>query len=402
MKVAQRKRMPALALRAVWSLSAIAIYGSAVASSDSVPSPSYLNCAKDVLFEDGFDSPPAPLALTTFSLSGDEQNVVPPGTSGLEFAPDLHMTFIQQTEGSFNLWVSAGGAFGTDLFHTSDLSSLGAPTMVFAPSGPGTAAFDADYAGPGNIFPAANGTDLLMVYHAENHLFSGVDYAGTPFYAGIGLARSSDGGVTWQRQGQIISAHDPQQATQSSPGAGASTPTVVKANGFIYAIFREIDLQSNVKGFAIARASIASDGIPGSWQKYYQGSFSSPGLGGDFTPLGLVLDPTAPSDQRQPHLSFNTYLNQYLMTMVGNGGIYVLTSSDLVNWSAGTVVLPSQFPDDSITNSEVHDWYPTLISPSTLSDRCTSQTGYVYYAKFLGDGTAHHYMYRQAFSISGK
>ena len=104
--------------------------------------------------------------------------------------------------------------------------------MVFAPSGPGTAAFDADYAGPGNIFPAANATDLLMVYHAENHLFSGVDYAGTPFYAGIGLARSSDGGVTWQRQGQIISAHDPQQVTQSSPGAGASTPTVVKAKWF--------------------------------------------------------------------------------------------------------------------------------------------------------------------------
>lgn len=402
MKFVRDKRLPVIASQALWLLLAIAIDAYTVASADSLSSPFYLNCETDVLFEDGFDSPTAPLGLMTFSLSGDEQNIVPPGTAGLEFAPDLHMTFLQQAEGSFNLWVSAGGTFGTDLFQTSDFSSLGTPTTVFRPSGAGTAVFDADYAGPGNIFPAANGTDLLMVYHAENHLFSGVDYPGTPFYAGIGLARSIDGGVTWEREGQIISAHDPQQATQSSPGAGASTPTVVKANGFIYVIFREIDLQSNVKGFAIARASIASDGAAGSWQKYYQGSFSSPGLGGDFTPLALVLDPTAPSDQRQPHLSFNTYLNQYIMAMVGNGGIYILTSSDLVNWSAGTVVLPSQFPDDSVTNSEVHDWYPTLISPSTVSDRCTSQTGYVYYAKFLGDGTSHHYMYRHAFSISGK
>ncbi len=92
-------------------------------------------------------------------------------------------------------------------------------------------------------------------------------------------------------------------------------------------IFREIDLQSNVKGFAIARTSVASDRAPGSWQKYYQAVFCSPGLGGDFTPFDIVLDPAAPSDQRHPHLSFNTYFNQYLMTMVGNGGIDVLTSS---------------------------------------------------------------------------
>ena len=401
MKISHHKRRLLIVGQALWLL-AIGIHLDVLASTDSASSAFYLNCEQDVLFAEGFDPATTPLTLTTLSLSGSEENVIPPGTAGLEFAPDLHMTFLQRAQGSVSLWISAGGTFGTDLFQTSDLSSLGAPTTVFTPSGPGTTAFDADYAGPGNIFPAANGSDLLMVYHAENHLFSGVDSPGTPFYAGIGLARSGDGGVMWQRQGQIISAHDPQQATQSSPGAGASTPTVVKANGFIYVIFREIDLQSNVKGFAIARASIASDGTAGSWQKYYQGSFSTPGLGGLFTPLDLVLDPTAPSDQRQPHLSFNTYLNQYIMAMVGNGGIYVLTSSDLVNWSAGTVVLPSQYPDDSITDSEVHDWYPTLISPSTLADRCTSRTGYVYYAKFLGDGTAHHYMYRQAFSISGK
>ena len=84
-----------------------------------------------------------------------------------------------------------------------------------------------------------------MIYHAENHLFSGVDYPGSPFYERAScLARSQDGGVTWTRQGEIISGHDPQQATQSATGAGAFTPSAVESGGFIYVVYREVDVQS--------------------------------------------------------------------------------------------------------------------------------------------------------------
>ncbi len=342
----------------------------------------------------------APLTLTAFTLSGGEQNVIPPGSAGLQYTPDEHMPFLRQSDGTFKLWASGGGTYGAYLFRTPDLFSLGAPSMVFAPSGAGTTAFDADYAGPGSIFPAANGTDLLMIYHAENHLFSGVDYAGVPFYAGLGLARSQDGGLSWQRQGEIISGHDPQQPTQAPQGAGALGPTAVEAGGFIYVIFREIDVQSTVAGYGIARAPVSSDGAPGSWQKYSQGSFSTAGLGGSFTPLGIVLDPTAPGDMRQPHVSFNTYLNQYLMATVGNGGIYVLTSPDLLNWTHGIVALPAPVPDGTATSHDVKNWYPTLVSPNEPSDEVTGQSGYLYYAKFSGDGTSDHYMYRQAFTIT--
>jgi hypothetical protein len=169
-----------------------------------------------------------------------------------------------------------------------------------------------------------------MIYHAENHLFGGVDYPGTPFYAGIGLARSSDGGLTWQREGEIISGHDPQQATQPPSGAGALTPSAIEIGGYIYVCFRELDLQSGVSGYALARAPLSSDGAPGSWEKYDQGTFSAPGLGGAFTPLNIVLDPTVPGDQRQPNISFNTYLNAFVMITIGNGGIYALTSPDLI------------------------------------------------------------------------
>jgi len=347
-------------------------------------------------------SPTPTLALAAFTLSGGEQNVIAPGSTGLQYTPDEHVSFMRQSDGTFLLWAAGGGTYGTYLFRTPDLLSLGAPTSVFQPSGAGTTAFDADYAGAGSVFPAINGTDLLMIYHAENHLFSGVDYPGTPFYAGIGLARSHDGGVTWTREGEIISGHDPQQPTQSSPGAGAATPTVVETGGFIYVIYREIDVQSKVVGFCIARAPIAGDGAPGTWLKYDAGSFGTAGLGGAVSPLAIVLDPAVPSDQRQPHVSFNAYLHQYVMAAVGNGGIYVSTSPDLIHWSNGLVALPGTYPDSTITSSEVHDWYPTIVSPSEPSEEFSAQTGYLYYAKFLGDGTSHHYMYRRAFTITGR
>ena len=262
-------------------------------------------------------------------------------------------------------------------------------------------AFDADYAGAGSIFKAANGSDLLMIYHAENHLFGTVHSNGNPFYAGIGLAKSTDGGITWVRQGQILAAHDVQLASQTSGGAGIATPAAIEANGYIYVFFREIDPQNKVEGIGVARAPIAGDAAAGSWQKFFNGSYSSPGLGGDFTPLQITLDVNASADHRQPFVTFNTYLNEYVLIIVGNGGIYMCTSTDLINWTAGKVILPAPVPDATVTPSTApYNWYPTLISPDQPSETLTGKTGYLYYAKGANDGTSRHTMYRRSFTLS--
>jgi hypothetical protein len=346
--------------------------------------------------------------LTSFSVDvGDEQNVTMPGATNLMFVPDEHVTYQHQTDGTYRLWAAGGGTFGTFGFSTPDLLALtslamsnGEPAGVFSPAGAGTAAFDADYVGADSVFTAADGHDVLMIYHAENHLFSGTDYPGTPFYASIGLARSSDGGLTWVRQGQIISGHDPQQATQPATGAGALTPSAVERDGYIYVVFREIDLQSNTSALALARAPIASDGMPGAWQKYDQGAFGSPGLGGTFTPLAIVLDPTRDGDRRQPSLSFNRYLGTFLITVIGNGGIYVATSADLITWSSSQVILPAPVPDGTVTpTTGPFNWFDDLISPDEPSEATTDQAGFLYYAKGANDGTPHHAMYRRPFTI---
>ena len=336
---------------------------------------------------------------------GDEENVIPSGSPGLLFVPDEHLTYQRQADGTFKLWMSGGGTVG---FTSPDLLTLapmretgGVPANVLAPSGPGTTDFDADYAGAGSVFPAASGTDLLMIYHAENHLFGGVHYQGTPFYASIALARSVDGGLTWQREGQILTGADPQRASQPPTGAGTLTPSAIQSDGYVYVLFREIDLESQVQGIALARAPIESDCQPGNWQKLFRGTFSSPGLGGSFTPIPLVLDPAVEADRRQPFVSYNSFLKAFLLTIVGNGGIYVSASTDLQVWSPGQVVLPAPVPDGSVTPSTApYNWYPTLISREQTAETTTSQSGYLYYAKGAADGTSHHTLYRRSFSIA--
>ena len=348
-------------------------------------------------------------SISSFTVSSDEQNVIPPGSPFGADNPDEHLSFRRQADGSFRLWVAGGGSAGTYGLASPDLLSFtslaasgGVPTGVLLPSGPRTTAFDADYVGAGSVFPSVNGIDLLMIYHAENHLFNGVLSSGNPFYAAIGLARSSDGGVTWTREGEIIGAHDPQLPMQASGGAGALTPSAIESGGYIYVVFREIDPQSGVTGLAIARAPIASDGVPGSWQKYSGGTFSTPGLGGTFTPLNIVLDPKVPGDMRQPQVSFNTYLNQFLMVSIGNGGIYAQTSPDLISWTPGVVILQAPVPDSTVNFStkppSPFNWYPTIVSIDQPSDQTSDQTGYIYYAKGSGVGSQ-HLMYRRAFNI---
>jgi hypothetical protein len=59
--------------------------------------------------------------------------VLPAGTVASPYVPDEQMPYLRQPDGTFKLWASAGGTYGTYLFATPDLLSLAAPATVFAP-----------------------------------------------------------------------------------------------------------------------------------------------------------------------------------------------------------------------------------------------------------------------------
>ena len=338
---------------------------------------------------------------------GPEQLVIPLNQYGLKFTPDEHLSYVRYADGSSRVFWAGGtsaGAGNSVAMVTTDfatfaplVSKQGNAVSVFSPSGGGTTAFDGDYAGPGTVMLAANGKDLLMFYHGENHFFNGVDYPFEPFYAAIGLARSTDNGVSWQRQGEIISGMTPYPTTTPPRNAlGAANPSVIAVNGFLYLYYIDIGFNSGPDVIHVARSPISSDGAVGTWQKWYQGSFSQPGLGGLSSPVqGQVPPGSLTISAGLCHVSFNTYLQKYLMVFQTADGFYYSTSPDLTTWTVQGRLVAFGADNDNLQTGQTFFDYPTLISPDQPSDQLTSQTAYLYYAKGVWN-QVNHTMYRRA------
>ena len=130
-----------------------------------------------------------------------------------------------------------------------------------------------------------------MIYHAEkDHTFGTDCYAVLPFYATLGIARSSDGGHSWTRHGAIVTGRDPQPTTTpTADGMGAAVPSAIVADGYIYVFYSDYPVpgsgHSGNNSIMVARAAVASDGAPGAWSKWNAGSFGSSGMGGDSAPI---------------------------------------------------------------------------------------------------------------------
>jgi hypothetical protein len=356
------------------------------------------------------------------SLDGIELSLVPAGTFGLMQLPDEHPTYLQLGPGNDRWWLAANAR--AEALSTSDFTTFstvvsyqnGNAAPVLSPSNPLSSAFDADYVGPGSVVYANNGTDLLMVYHAENHYGVGsVPTGPVPFYASVGLARSSDGGVTWTRTTTpIVTGSQPQKPSPPAGviALGATSPAILETNGYLYLFFKDVATsRSSPSGvqeaFCIARAPSTSDASPGSWKKYFHGAFSAPGVGGSCD--DILRAPVAPATGKAcllfPAPTFNKYLNKYVMVFEDDDGFYVATSRDLLNWSTPTRFFTFQTPRSVALKTPGREYYayPLMVSPNETSEGVTDQTGYLFYAKGIQNQKLQqndHGLFRQSFSLS--
>jgi hypothetical protein len=325
-----------------------------------------------------------------------------PDALGLWDVPDMHMSIIQESDNSYLVWVTGhiGTSYGsigrlstTDFLHYAN-AGPGTPAQarpVMIPSCPNGDAscsrnYDADYIGANVVLRASNGTDLIMFYEA------GIQYAAGEYNV-MALARSSDNGLTWVRQGPVLSGPEPMPAsTQGLTGQpGISEPGAVVANGYIYMIFQYIPNYSSEPEFPsvvqIARAPVASDGAPGTWMKFYNGTWSEPGLAGLADTLfgsvpGADTDTSVCTRPVQMWPVWSTYLNAYVLLFVANQGWYFSTSTDLVTWAP---------PKNFMAMPIFHDCEPTemnyiLVTPGNKPGEI-GQTGYVLYSHTDVKGT---------------
>ncbi len=345
---------------------------------------------------------------------GAPRQLFSPGQFDTDYIPDEHIPVLQQPDGSYRIFFTGHPdkekRFSTFLFSTTDFINytplVGSPTKakaVFAQSCDGVNMscledFDADYAGADFVYPASDGKDLLMVYHGENHRFGGVhsDWGeGIHFYATVGLARSKDGGASWSRSGAIISSND--SKPQTAPvAAGASLPGGIVSGDYVYVFYTYLPSPySPEDAIQVARSPLASDGAPGTWEKYYNGSFSQPGLGG---PGSSLIPAGTCTHVGQPWPAYSDYLKKYVLVFLCNQDSWAIsTSTDLVNWTQPYVFYeaPAQF----YTKGHETDEYVTLVTPGKPGG-VIGQSGYALYANTSDSDTVPTELFMRPFNFT--
>lgn len=325
------------------------------------------------------------------TLTSPEYSILDVDESGLVGSPDGHVTFFREG-GAIRFWTPLAGGLTTELATTNfvDLHAMSdPPVFVLSPSG--GSAFDSDYAGGSKVLRLAGGR-LAMLYHGEHHLC-----AGNQAEVAIGLATSDDDGVTWVRQGEIITA----PAWTPAPcdertfyGAGSFSAVVSPDREYLYLYFNQ--WRPDESGVTrVARARLDSGLGPGTWTKYYRGSWTQPGLGGmadDILPV-----PDTPADQFEravaiPTVSWNTTYGMWLAVYVSITGFWYSSSVDGLVWNEprqlfGGVVL---FAPASLVDHQQYIYYPSLISVDANEDGRTTDTGLLLYAQ--GGWTSAHHM----------
>jgi hypothetical protein len=156
---------------------------------------------------------------------------------------------------------------------------MGGPERtVLTPGKPGTY----DSCGQWIQHVEAAGGAILAFVHNE----TACRYQAGQTHKSMSMATSTDYGLTWNNLGQSITGTDMPTANKNT---GEGDCTALNGLDSYYYMYCGRPRDGAV---IVARAPVSNFG-PGHWQKYFNGSWDQPGLGGDATSLGRGLGTSA-------------------------------------------------------------------------------------------------------------
>jgi hypothetical protein len=138
---------------------------------------------------------------------------------------------------------------------------------------------------------------------------------------------SLDDGITWHRDGLAISDPQPCKPTFGGTGYSSVVPAARGTPGFL------------AYGGCTAFRSLDVGGAAGTWTRWSNGSFSSPGVNGTTSPSCLS---GVPRNACCPIVTFNAYLDAYVMVYTTwglNNTLFITRSSDGLDWDPPQVLL---------------------------------------------------------------
>ena len=187
----------------------------------------------------------------------------------------------------------------------------------------------------------------------------------------IGAVRSTDNGATWHDLGLVLEA-PPNTLNCGTTnyyfagGHGDFSAILDRQGRYLYFLMSTYYGPPSEQGVAVARMLWQDRDNPvGKVQKWHQGQWSQPGLGGRLTPIFPVKQDWHRPDVDAfwgPSIHWNTHLSQYVLLLNRaidrhwkQEGIYVSFNADLANpagWSTPVKILDSPGADR---------WYPQVI-----------------------------------------
>ena len=234
---------------------------------------------------------------------------------------------------------------------------------------------DYDYLAGGPVFEY--GGMIYLIYHFE-------EYRGnenTEFYSGLGMACSKNGGETFEDLGSIITPNMPMDDPACPASFDIGGGSFLQDNDNVYVYFRDMMKTGTATRLAVARASKKDIEAAAAlmqapvFQKYSQGSFTQPGLGGTADDLGGQT-----GNLRWFDVSYNSFLNEYLMVYVqdtpdGAANLFLTRSLDKINWQKGT----------QLTFERDECYYPSIIAMGS-NTQTTEKEFYVYFTQSISSG----------------
>jgi hypothetical protein len=232
-----------------------------------------------------------------------------------------------------------------------------------------------------NIYQVSDSELLAFVHLEEPKIVYGVHDTGR---SSIGLAWSSNAGETFTYLGEIMTYQDP-RPVYNAQGA----PYFIK-DGYFYVYYHDL-----CPGAATipARAPVneviaaARSGRVSVWKKYYNGGFTSNGIGGlcSRINIGVGIDHT--------DAAYSTYTQKYyiLLSMSAAAGrdswINLFESADGINWNFLKTIV-----QETYTAGSTGYQYVNIVDATGKDNGQVGSSFYVYSAKDLGNPTVYRWL----------
>lgn len=279
--------------------------------------------------------------------------------------PDGCMGVLRDENGEYHFYAAGPVSNGFRLSGSLDVINQRVETITIT----GGAYYPYKKGGP--IYRDPSSGRLLLFYHAE---LDPPGYSLGTLWNLVGIAVSDVGSTTqFFDCGPIIEPGFPLQSVLKNPrGVDICGAPYIIRDGFFQVYFRDRLPDDTIVNTAVARAPVdevvqaALNHQVTVWRKYYNGSFSEPGIAGLSSPIER-----GNPDVRWMDVAWNEAAHKYVMAVSmrpKDPDLYIAWSDDSLNWSQRTLV--ESGPDRA--------YYPTLIGLGTDPRRLGRQF-YVYY-----------------------